>query len=347
MSAEIDAVIDDIADFTPGETQENSGGEGSVESGQQGGEDQSSRENDVNQDPNKDVSEGAEEGNSTEPQATGEEDAFPENLKDFKELLEREKLDHKAEDFVNQVLSKYSDSKSAIGRKSTEVGLTREKVNDLTRAILSTPDKINQIRETHGLPPIAFDNKSAKDKVTETEEVYQLLTSLQDETKAQEAYQKLLRNFGQRLEDQRLDAKLQERAPQSQSNSDLKQRAESNWASLQKQHEDANDAISALIPFFSSEHGSGVLGSFGVDMYTMQSSPERAEAMYELGKLVMLGQKYSDPKVWDAEIAEKVKAERAKEQETKNKSAGGSNESAGGNPQRKESADGFIEHLLT
>ncbi|OGT56696.1 MAG: hypothetical protein A3E01_00340 [Gammaproteobacteria bacterium RIFCSPHIGHO2_12_FULL_63_22] len=277
------------------------------------------------------------EGAATPP-AGSTQSPYPKELEPFKTLFEGKKWDPTKPEWQAEALKTLQEQEQFQGRLTTDLGLTRVESAELSQAILGTPTDINAYRSRHGLPALPFESTSIDDKIKAVGEEYALWEQAlsQDEKVSAAAIRTITQKLQDRKDDLRAEKLAAAKAPQSPARGS--NASGENWARITAQDPDANKVMSALVPFLKSKFGNGILGSFGMDIQNVMSTPERAKQIHDLAQRVYRG----DPQVFEAEVAKRVKAEM--EQNRQRQVAGGI---PGGMPasQNNGTASDAEEHL--
>lgn len=250
------------------------------------------------------------EGEQAKPPAEQKQSPFPKALEPYKPLLDGKKWDPAKPDWVVEPLKALQEAEQMNGRQSTDLGLTRSRVAEMTQAIHGTPKEINDLRQRAGLQPLPFESTSLEDKIKAAEGEWTLLEQAlsQDEKVSTAATQKIIRGLQERMENLRLEKKVAELHPPKGKGDDLQNSAKTNWSRITEQFPDANTKLSSLVPFLATKFGTGLLGSFGMDPHSILSTPERAKQAYELADRLWRG----DPENFKAEVTKAVSAEMEK-----------------------------------
>lgn len=274
------------------------------------------------------------EDGKANPPAEQKQSPYPKELEPFKSVFEGKKWDPTKPEWQVEALRTLQESEQFQGRLTTDLGLTRTHAAELNQAILGSPQDVNAYRQRHGLPPIPFESTSLEDKYKAAEADWNLL---QEALKGSEdATAKLAQAFQKRLHDIELDRGIAARMPQKPATVDANPKL--NWANIVQKDPEANKVMSTLVPFLKSPHGVGVLGTFGMDIHNVMSTPERAAQIYDLATRVHRG----SPEVFEAEVTKRVKAEM--EQNRQRMVAG---DISGGAPATPSNSapDAALEHL--
>lgn len=219
---------------------------------------------------------------------------LPENLKPFDKLIESKGFgDVTTPEGVEKVLKNYQDLEKFNGQRSLEVGLTNDRVKDITSTILSSPEDINKFRESQGLPAIKFDSKSVDDKLKDHSELTNHILQAFNGKDAEGSFtqqgidsQNWLNNWMSsknedlRFEKRDFDRNANVKAPDTSGD------AKNNLGNLQAAHKDENipDVLDNL--FKNNPSADALFASFGVSPSEALSSMDRANAFYELAKHV-------------------------------------------------------------
>ncbi len=244
------------------------------------------------------------EGAATPP-VVPTQSPFPKELETYKPLFEAKKWDPSKPDWQGEALKTLQEQEQFQGRLTTDLGLTRTQAHDLSQALLGTPESINEYRQRMGAQPLSFDATSLEDKIKAVGDEWALWEKAlsQDEKASAEA----IRAISQKLQDRRDELRLEKLAASKagpRAAPDDSQKIV-NWASILEKDPQANKAMTALVPFLKSKLGVGILGSFGMDVHNIMSTPERAKQAYDLAQRVYRG----SPEVFEAEVTKRVQAE--------------------------------------
>lgn len=227
---------------------------------------------------------------------------LPKELEAFKPLIESKKWDVSKSDWIAQPLKSLQEAEQFNGRITTDLGMTRTRVSEIEQALLGTPDQINAHREIAGLPPLPFEKSSSAEKLQAAEAeaaIFQRMLS-QDPDESAKAIAEFQGKIQQKLEDLKFQTRFEKMAPKSQS-SDIVGQQKTNLTALSTKYPDAMEKFNSLVPYLKTKLGTGVLGSFGMDLLNIHNSPERSNQMYELAAKIHLADNF------EAEVDRRVK----------------------------------------
>jgi hypothetical protein len=266
------------------------------------------------------------------PEAAQKQSPYPKALEPFKATLEAKKWDPTKPDWYVEPLKALQEAEQLNGRQSTDLGLTRARVSEVVAALHGSPKEINDLRARAGLPALPFDASSLDDKLKSAEEEWQLLEkALSDDEKAsREATAQMANSLRKRIDNLRLEKAVAERtAGKPAGDADANATKKDNYNRLREQFPDATQKLNALVPFLATKYGTGILGSFGMDPYSILTTPERARQAYDLASRLWLG----DPENFQSEVKKSVQAEMEKLRK-----AGNAGAITGGGPAAKPPA---------
>ena len=243
------------------------------------------------------------EGAATPPQAPTQS-PFPKELETYKPLFEKKKWDPTKPEWQGEALRTLSEQEAFQGRLTTDLGLTRAQASELSQALTGTPQTINEYRQRQGLPPLPFDATSLDDKIKAVNDEWALWDRAlsQDEKASAEAIRAISQKLQDRRDSLRLEKLAESKAPKAASSTGSD--AKVNWARILERDPEANKVMTALVPFLRSPAGNGILGSFGMDVHNVMSTPERAQQAYDLAQRLHRG----SPEVFEAEVNKRVNA---------------------------------------
>jgi hypothetical protein len=243
---------------------------------------------------------------------------FPKELEPYKPLFDKKKWDPTKPEWHGEALRTLQEQEQFQGRLTTDLGLTRAQASDLSQALLGTPQSINEYRQRQGLPALPFESTSVADKAKAADEEWGLWQAAlsQDEKTSAQAIRTITQKLQDRRDNLRLEALAESKAPKGAPSSHGSD-AKVNWARILERDPEANKAMSALVPFIKSPAGTGLLGSFGMDVQNIMATPERAQQAYDLAQRLHRG----SPEVFEAEVKKRVQAEM--EQNRQRQVAGG------------------------
>lgn len=241
------------------------------------------------------------EAAATAPQAPAQS-PFPKELEAFKPLIESKKWDISKPDWIANPLKSLQEAEQFNGRISTDLGMTRTRVSEVEQALLGTPDQINEHRERLGLAPLPFEKTSTAEKLQAAEAeaaIFQRMLS-QDPEESAKAIAEFQTKLQQKLEDLKFNARFEKLQPKTQ-NGGAAATHKTNMQALVTQFPDAMEKFNSLVPYLKTKLGTGVLGSFGMDLLNIHGSPERSQQMYELASKIHLADNF------EAEVERRVK----------------------------------------
>lgn len=275
-----------------------------------------------------------EEGAATPPE-TPAQSPFPKELESFKPLFEKKKWDASKPDWQAEALRTLQEQEQFQGRLTTDLGLTRSQSAELSAALMGTPQGINEYRQRMGGTPLPFESTSLDDKIKAVDEEWNLWEQAlsQDEQQSAQAIRAISQKLQERRDSLRAE-KLVEAKMGPRHTPNIGADAKVNWARIQERDPEANKVMSALVPYIKSPAGTGILGSFGMDVQNIMSTPERANQAYELAQRLHRG----SPEVFEAEVKKRVTAEMEsqRKKQVQNPIPGGAPAAGAGNHKPNE-----------
>ncbi len=225
--------------------------------------------------------------NPTDPAAPAADGkgSLPEDLKPFETTLKNKKWDVSTPKGVATVLQSYQEAESNLGRRTSEVNLLHTREKEVERDFMAGPDGVNRRLEAMGFSKL--DIPTPQSRYQEYKEIYSAAVVLgnPDSTPAQRdaAIEALNAKVYEPMDNLRI--RIAAGTEQAKGQQAKLKEYRTNSASLFNQRVGADpslhQAYDAVLPAFQP---GGVFHSFGLDEYSMTSSPERAQAIEQIGQ---------------------------------------------------------------
>lgn len=235
--------------------------------------------------------------NPTDPaQAEAGKGSLPEYLKPFEPTLKAKGWDLSKPEGVAKVLQSFQEAESTLGRRQSDVNLLMTRQQEIEKDFQTGPDGVNRRLELMGLSKLDIPTPESRHK--ELKEIWSAISVAVHPNATEEQRAKAFENLDRLVYDQMDNLRIRLAAGQGQAQSAKAKLGEyrTNSANLFNQRVGANPEISkaydALLPAFQP---GGVFHSFGLDEFAMTSSPERAQAIEQLGQAVAWKQASYNP----------------------------------------------------
>ncbi len=234
------------------------------------------------------------EENPTVPPAQPGEDgkgSVPESLKPFEATLKSKQWDVSKPEGVAKVLQSYQEAETTLGRRTTEANLLLSRQQDIEKDFQSGPEGVNRRLEAMGLSKL--DVPTPETRLGEYKAIYQNLSIALSEGATPEqrnaAIEKLNGLVYEPMDNLRI--RIAAGAGKGEDAKVQLQSFRNNAANLFNQRVAADPtlhaAYDAILPAFQA---GGVFHSFGLNEFSMTSSPERAQAIESIGRAVTFHQ---------------------------------------------------------
>lgn len=236
--------------------------------------------------PDQGLPDGAE--NPTDPAAQAAEagkGSLPEDLKPFETTLKNKKWDVSTPKGVATVLQSYQEAESNLGRRTTEVNLLHTREKEVERDFMSGPDGVNRRLEAMGFKKL--DIPTPQSRYQEYKEIYSAALVLGNPNATPEQRDAAIDALNAKVYEpmDNLRIRIAAGTEQAQGQQAKLKEYRTNSASMFNQRVAADptlhEAYNAILPAFQP---GGVFHSFGLDEYSMTSSPERAQAIEQIGQ---------------------------------------------------------------
>lgn len=226
--------------------------------------------------------------NPTDPAAQAAEagkGSLPETLKPFEAILKSKSWDVGKPEGVAKVLQSYQEAESNLGRRTSEANLLHTRQQEIEKDFKAGGDGVNRRMELMGLSKLDIPTPQARFK--EYKDIYSNVSVLANPNATPEQRDAAVESLNQLLYEPMDNLRIRIAAGQGQGQSGESKLKEYRTASAslfnQRVASDPklHDAYNAILPAFQP---GGVFHSFGLDEFSMTSSPERAQAIEQLGQ---------------------------------------------------------------
>lgn len=226
--------------------------------------------------------------NPTDPaQAADGKGSLPDHLKPFETLLKSKQWDLTKPEGLTKALQSYQEAESNLGRRTTEANLLNTRAQEIERDFMAGPDGVNRRLEAMGFSKL--DIPPPENRLQEYKAIFSAVQTLTNPNATQEQWDKAIGEINAKVYEPMDTLRIRQAAGQGQAQGAQAKLKEyrTNSATLFNQRVSANpelnQAYDAMLPAFQP---GGVFHSFGLDEFSMTSSPERAQALETIGQAV-------------------------------------------------------------
>ncbi len=229
--------------------------------------------------------------NSTDPNAPAADadgkGSLPEHLKPFEATLKAKGFDLSKPEGMAKVLQWGQEAESTLGKRTNDANLLLTRQNEIEKDFAAGPDGVNRRLEAMGLPKL--DIPTPENRFKELKTIYGHVSVLASTTSSAEQKDAAIGALNELLYEPMDDLRINLAANKGQAKAasaqlkEYRTKAHGLFNERVASNPELHAAYDAILPAFQP---GGVFHSFGLDPFSMTSSPERAQAIEEIGNAV-------------------------------------------------------------
>lgn len=211
--------------------------------------------------------------------------SLPEDLKPFETTLKNKKWDVSTPKGVAAVLKSYTEAETTLGQRTNEANLLHTRQNEIEKDFATGPDGVNRRLEAMGLPKL--DVPTPESRFKELKSIYSHAQILANPNATAAQKDAAIEGINALVYEPMDDLRINMAANKGKGTSVAAQQKEYRTKAYGlfndrvASNPELHQAYDAILPAFQP---GGVFHSFGLDQFAMTSSPERAQAIEQIGQ---------------------------------------------------------------
>ncbi|MEO7778520.1 MAG: hypothetical protein ABIY63_13390 [Fibrobacteria bacterium] len=211
--------------------------------------------------------------------------SLPEYLKPFETTLKSKGFDLSKPEGVAKVLQWGQEAESTLGRRTTEANLLLTRAQEIEKDFQAGPDGVNRRLEAMGFSKL--DVPTPENRLKELKSIYSAVSVIADPNATAEQRNAAIEGINALVFEPMDDLRINLAANKGKGTAataqlkDYRTKSYGLFNDRVAQNPELHTAYDAILPAFQP---GGVFHSFGLDHFSMTSSPERAAAIEQIGQ---------------------------------------------------------------
>jgi hypothetical protein len=237
--------------------------------------------------------------NPTDPAAQAAADgkgSLPDPLKPFEATLKSKQWDLTKPEGQAQVLKSYTEAEATLGKRTSDANLLLTRANEIEKDFALGPDGVNRRLEAMGFSKL--DIPTPENRLKELKAIYGNVSVLANPNASSEQKDAAIEALNGLLYEPMDNLRIKLAASEGKGKTaaaelkDYRTKAHGLFNERVAQNPELHAAYDAILPAFQP---GGVFHSFGLDPFSMTSSPERAQAIESIGQALLFKESAYNP----------------------------------------------------